>query len=367
MFERGERDQYPPIGKGGHSPLQAFLGPGCRCANTRTHLTQFLLSLFGGGIDVLSDTFRSRFFWSHDFILSTLLLILQSLLRAASRQLPMRLPRQIRSWRVKLHRLPMSRNPTTRPSEVVSVNNVGLFRESSAKSIPHWQYNCPMFVLKALLATLLLAGLAVGQQHVSFPTQDGGVVYADIYGKGERGVVLAHGGRFNKESWEKQAQALVKAGFRALAIDFRGRGQSRGPGQSDPMNAPLHLDVLAAVRYLRKTGAKSVSVVGGSMGGGAAGDASIASQLGEIDRLVLLGASPNGPAEKLKSSTLFIVARDDANDDGPRLPRIREQYEKAPQPKALIILDGSAHAQFLFQTGQGERVMREFLHFFSAK
>jgi len=64
-----------------------------------------------------------------------------------------------------------------------------------------------MFVLKALLATLLLAGLAVAQQHVSFPTQDGGVVYADIYGKGERGVVLAHGGRFNKESWKKQARA----------------------------------------------------------------------------------------------------------------------------------------------------------------
>jgi acetyl esterase/lipase len=31
------------------------------------------------------------------------------------------------------------------------------------------------------------------------------------------------------------------------------------------MDAPLHLDVLAALRYLRKNGAKSVSVVGGSM------------------------------------------------------------------------------------------------------
>src|ERR1700674_2247331 len=106
MFERGERDQYPPIGKCGHSPLQAFLGPGCRCANTRTHLTQFLLSLFGGGIDVLSDAFRSRFLWSHDFILSTLLLILQSLLRAVSRQLPMRLPRQIRSWKSQATQTP---------------------------------------------------------------------------------------------------------------------------------------------------------------------------------------------------------------------------------------------------------------------
>jgi hypothetical protein len=84
-------------------------------------------------------------------------------------------------------------------------------------------------------------------------------------------------------------------------------------------------------------------------------------------RLVLRGGSPNGPAEKLKSSTLFFVARDDSSGDGPRLPRIQEQYEKAPEPKVLIILDGSAHAQYLFQTDQGERVTREILHFLSAK
>src|SRR6266699_1546584 len=76
MFERGECAQYPPIGKGGHPPLQAFLGPGCRFMNTRAHFTQFLLSLFGGGIDVPSDAFRRRFVWSHDSILSALLLIL---------------------------------------------------------------------------------------------------------------------------------------------------------------------------------------------------------------------------------------------------------------------------------------------------
>jgi pimeloyl-ACP methyl ester carboxylesterase len=224
-----------------------------------------------------------------------------------------------------------------------------------------------MFVLRALLATLLLARFVAAQEHVSFPTEDGGVVYADLYGKGERGVVLAHGGRFNKESWEKQARTLASAGFRVLALDFRGYGKSRGSGDSSPMDAPLHLDVLAAVRYLRKTGVKSVSVVGGSMGGGAAGDASIASRPGEIDRVVFLGSAPNGQAEKLKSSTLLIVARDDASGDGPRLPGIQAQYEKAPEPKALIILDGSAHAQFLFQTDQAERVMREILRFLSAK
>jgi pimeloyl-ACP methyl ester carboxylesterase len=224
-----------------------------------------------------------------------------------------------------------------------------------------------MFVFRTLLATLLLAPIVAAQKHVSFPTEDGGVVYADIYGKDERGVVLAHGGRFNKESWKKQARMLESAGFRVLALDFRGYGKSRGPGDSDPMDAPLHLDVLAAVRYLRKTGATSVSVVGGSMGGGAAGDASIASRPGEIDRVVFLGSAPNGPAEKLKSSSLFIVARDDTSGDGPRLPGIQAQYQKAPEPKALIILEGSAHAQYLFQTDQAERVMREILRFLSAK
>jgi len=224
-----------------------------------------------------------------------------------------------------------------------------------------------MRTLTVVIGALLLAGGAAAQKTVSFPTEDGGVVYANVYGAGNRGVVLAHGGRFNKESWDQQAQTLALAGFRVLALDFRGYGRSRGPGDSAPMSAPLQLDVLAAVRYLRKTGAKSVSVVGGSMGGGAAADASIASQPGEIDRLILLGASPNGPAERIKSPILFIVARDDANEDGPRLPRIREQYEKAPQPKTLIILEGSAHAQFLFQTDQAERVMREILHFLSAR
>ena len=80
-----------------------------------------------------------------------------------------------------------------------------------------------------------------------------------------------------------------------------------------------------------------------------------------------LANAPIGPADKLRSATLYIVARDDANSDGPRLPGIRKQYEKSPQPKELIVLDGSAHAQLLFQTDQGERVMREILRFLSAK
>jgi alpha/beta superfamily hydrolase len=222
-----------------------------------------------------------------------------------------------------------------------------------------------MRILIPVFAALFLSQAAAGQKTVSFPTQDGGVVFADEYGAGEKSVILAHGGQFNKESWAKQAQILRRAGFHVLAIDFRGYGKSHGPGDSDPEDALLYSDVLAAVHYLRQNGARSVSVIGGSMGGSAAGDASIRSKPGEIDRLVLLGAAPNDQADKLKSAILYIVARDDANDDGPRLPKIREQYDRSPQPKKLIVLDGSAHAQWLFQTPQSERVMREILSFLS--
>ena len=216
-----------------------------------------------------------------------------------------------------------------------------------------------------LIASLLLVNAVQAQTTVSIPTSDGGVVFADLYGSGEKGLVLAHGGRFNKESWRPQAEQFASAGFHVLAFDFRGYGKSHGPGQADIFTAPLQLDVLAAVRYLRSIGAKTVSIVGGSLGGGAAGDASIASAPGEIDRLVFLGSSPNGPAEKLKSPSLFLVARDDASGDGLRLPGIQAQFDKAPQPKKLVILDGSAHAQYLFQTPQAQRVMDEILHFLS--
>lgn len=224
-----------------------------------------------------------------------------------------------------------------------------------------------MRFLYCISVVLCLSFFAIAQKTVSFPTDDGGVVFADLYGKGDRGIILAHGGQFNKDSWSKQAQELVSAGFRVLAINFRGYGKSHGPGDSDPMDAPLHLDILAAARFLRENGAKTISIVGGSMGGSAAGDASIASTPGAIECVVFLGSAPNGPADKLHSATLYIVARGDANSDGPRLPGIRKQYEKSPEPKRLIVLEGSAHAQFLFDTKQGERVMREIVQFLSAK
>jgi ankyrin repeat protein/pimeloyl-ACP methyl ester carboxylesterase len=216
----------------------------------------------------------------------------------------------------------------------------------------------------ATVAIVIALAPAEAQERITIPSPDGGSIHADLRGKGPRGVVLAHGGRFNKESWRDQAEALAKAGFQVLAFDFRGYGQSTGPGQQDVFTAPLYNDVLAGVRYLRQKGATTISVIGGSLGGGAGADATIVAEPGEIDRLVFLGGSFGGlPPERMKGRKLFIISRDDASSDGPRLPGVQRAYAKIPEPKSLLILDGSAHAQFLFQTPHAERVMREILDF----
>ncbi len=227
--------------------------------------------------------------------------------------------------------------------------------------------------MKLLLAFLLivtaLAVQSLAQERwktVSIPAADGGVVTADVYGSGTRGVVLAHGGRFDRTSWRNLAVRLVAANFRVVAIDFRAAVEIRA-GRETPClydEVCLAKDVLAAIEYLRSTGAKSVSVVGASLGGGAAAQASIEAPGGAIDGLVLLAHMPISTPEKIKGRKLFIVAKDDiGSGDKPRLPVIRSQYEKAPGPKRLIVLDGSAHAQFIFDTNEGERLTDEIVKF----
>jgi len=221
---------------------------------------------------------------------------------------------------------------------------------------------------RALIAMgiAFLASHAGAQQTITITLPDGhSQIQADLYGSGPRGIVLAHGGRFGKESWAPQAQILAAKGFTVLAIQFR--GDKKNPDGSTsaegayPDNA---VDVLAAVRYLHLKGLRSVSAIGGSLGGDAVGDADAAAP-GEFDRVVFLGSEGGSQPEKLTGRKLYLVARDDTSGDGKRLPGIKANFARALQPKKLVIVDGSAHAQYLFGTPEGERVMNEILRFVS--
>jgi pimeloyl-ACP methyl ester carboxylesterase len=220
-----------------------------------------------------------------------------------------------------------------------------------------------MRVLALAFTILLFATVTMAQEQISFSAPDGFSLKGDLYGKGERGVVLVHGGRFTKESWKKQALTLADAGFRVLAIDFRGYGQTiAGTQTADDKKYP---DTLAAVRYLHSAGVHSVAVVGASMGGDAAADADVEAHAGEINRVVFLASDGGEAPGRLQGKKLFIVSRNDEGSDGLRLPGIAKNYRRVLKPKKLVILDGSAHAQFIFDTSQGPRLMQEILRFLS--
>lgn len=225
---------------------------------------------------------------------------------------------------------------------------------------------CALVGGAVLALSLVRVAPASSQDTVAVPAADGGLVTADEYGSGPRGVVLAHGGRFDRKSWQDQALVLAREGYRVLAIDFRAGVAARAGGPTDCLYDPKCLapDILAAVRYLRGSGATSIAIIGGSLGGGAAGQASVEAAPGEIDALVLLAPMAIEHPEQMKGRKLFIVSREDrGSGDRLRLPEIEEQYRRAPHPKELLLVEGSAHAQFLFATDQGERLLEHILRF----
>lgn len=220
---------------------------------------------------------------------------------------------------------------------------------------------------RTVLAGLALAGCAAKAgtgERLSLASADGVPIGGRLYGEGRHAVLLVPGGHGVGETWHGQAGRLAAAGFRVLAINYRGRGD--GGGGVPPDDEKAHLDVIGAVRRLRADGAEHVSVIGASWGGWAAGTAAIA-EPGLIDRLVLLGHSPFEHPERLGGRKLFIVAAEDRIGSGRlRLDSIRDQHARAPEPKQLIVFPGAAHAQFLFLTAQAQRLEAEILRFLAA-
>ena len=104
--------------------------------------------------------------------------------------------------------------------------------------------------------------LQKGETAVRLRASDGAPIYGIEVGKGKIGVVLGHQFLSDHCEWMDFARELARKGYRALAIDFRGNGFSRGA------NGPrLDLDVAAAAARLRADGATRIKLVGSSMGG----------------------------------------------------------------------------------------------------
>jgi pimeloyl-ACP methyl ester carboxylesterase len=141
-----------------------------------------------------------------------------------------------------------------------------------------------------------------------------------MVGSGPTGVVLAHQYPSDLCGWWPYANYLAARGFRVLLFDFRCFGSSECPTDRDRWNTTA--DLQAASDQLRRRGARSVALVGASLGGAAvlvAGSrirppvAAIVELSGEPE-LVSIGAPLEAGAavRRLHVPTMFVVARGDA-------------------------------------------------------
>ena len=166
-----------------------------------------------------------------------------------------------------------------------------------------------------------------------------GETAALVWGEGDYGVVMAHGAAYDAASWEEQARRISGEGMIALAVE-----------DTSPQN------LLAAVEYLQEErGAKGVALLGASAGGSDALQTARENPR-VVDQLILL--SVTGKASGLGEGPKLFVASEGEGMAG----EVRRMAEEAPGDwNEALVLPGDAHAQAIFETEEGERLMQAIL------
>jgi pimeloyl-ACP methyl ester carboxylesterase len=162
---------------------------------------------------------------------------------------------------------------------------------------------------------------------------------AVVWGEGKKGTVLSHGAAYDAASWEPQGQELGENSVVALAVE-----------DTSPKN------LQSAVDFLKEEyGVESVALIGASAG--ATPMLEVAEEDSEeIDQMILL--SGVGEVSGLGEHPKLFVA---SEGEGISV-EVRRMADEAPgERNEALILSGDAHAQAIFQTEEGERLMEVIL------
>ncbi|HKJ35441.1 MAG TPA: alpha/beta hydrolase [Solirubrobacterales bacterium] len=212
----------------------------------------------------------------------------------------------------------------------------------------------PSLTAACALLALALAGCGgaggggdSGESGAPVPSADGGPASGErvsipgagealIWGEGRRAVLLAHGAAFDAASWQPQAEVLAEDGSLVVALEG-----------IDPD------EIVAAVEYLRADlGAETVTLIGASAGA----DASLVAlnrRPALTDQLITLSLNSTVPG--LGPQPKLLIASEDEAVAGESVALA----ETAPgDGNEALLLPGSAHAQAIFDTDQGERALR---------
>ncbi len=201
-------------------------------------------------------------------------------------------------------------------------------------------------------------GCTARSGDVRFRAADGTRLVGHRFGRGRTAVVLAHQRPGDLCQWRSYSKRLARLGYLAFPFDLRNYGQSQtrryrsgeGPGA----------DVAAAVKLVRRLGARKVFLVGASLGGSAvlAAGANVQPQ---VDGVVSVSgaadlASAIESVPRLRAPVLFLAGKYDVDfaNDAQRL------YDAtASGDKTLKILLRGEHGTQLVGTSRTARSLIE--------
>lgn len=188
---------------------------------------------------------------------------------------------------------------------------------------------------------------AAGSQAVKFTAGEHARLAGRVFGSGSIGVVLAHQVDNDQSAWFPFAQRLASHGYRVLTFDLRGYcpGGVDGCSSGSPDVEASADDVDAAVRFIRGGGARTVFLIGASVGGQAVLESAARSD-GTVAGVVSLSA-PEFFAYEITAETLagvtipslFIAGR----SDGDAAASARDFSRWVRGPTDLLVMDTAEH------------------------
>jgi pimeloyl-ACP methyl ester carboxylesterase len=178
---------------------------------------------------------------------------------------------------------------------------------------------------------LLIGANAFAQVETDIKSGEN-LVSAVTMGEGDHVVISLHGyGRnrqffFTDPAGARLGQELAKAGFRVIAPSWSGQ---LGSGFSE---------LVAAIAHAKATGAKKISLMGHSRGGGLAASFARQQPDGTFDTVIQLASVDDQGLPMTKTKKLFAFNKHD------KWPAFQAAaFEKSAEPKQLIELGGSGH------------------------
>ena len=203
-------------------------------------------------------------------------------------------------------------------------------------------------------------------QVVTIPTEDSTRnLDGTLYGKNEVAVIFSNMGAQRQETWGAFVQDVAARGYMVLTYNMRYWVTDTEVDGS--LRDKAAEDLRAAVAFVRGQGAKSLVLVGASLGGMAT--AKVAAT--EKPVAVVIMAAPmsaNGLDFRVEESEvtqitapkLFIYSEDESKEisDG-----LKQMYDLAPQPKEIHVYSGTAHGTDLFDTEHRSDLIQRLLTF----